>query len=252
MLAQVLDVINKPQRCCSFWCTTYTPIADYAFISFSIVYVVLCECSQRTVVENLHSVVEETISHRNYFSISLFLLSRNDTSSSHSWNDFPETLQTSKRWTDRWKICRKKSWLNVCFQNACMGEWRHLCIYAFSRRFYPKRITVHSGYTCFISMCVPWESNPQPFALLTQCSTTEPQEQQQDNRELMTLSKQRSNQLNWHSTIDTALLNTWLADCKIMIKIYYNFTKLHIIIWGNWLQCLPNSVLTKFGVGNFF
>ncbi len=28
----------------------------------------------------------------------------------------------------------------------------------------------------FISMCVPWELNPQPFALLTQCSTTEPQE----------------------------------------------------------------------------
>ncbi len=28
----------------------------------------------------------------------------------------------------------------------------------------------------FISMCVPWESNPQPFALLMQCSTTEPQE----------------------------------------------------------------------------
>ncbi len=25
-----------------------------------------------------------------------------------------------------------------------------------------------------VSMCVPWESNPQP---LTQCSTTEPQEQ---------------------------------------------------------------------------
>ncbi len=28
-----------------------------------------------------------------------------------------------------------------------------------------------------VSMCVPWESNPQPFALLTQYSTTEPQEQ---------------------------------------------------------------------------
>ncbi len=28
----------------------------------------------------------------------------------------------------------------------------------------------------FISICVPWELNPQPFALLTQCSTTEPQE----------------------------------------------------------------------------
>ncbi len=33
-------------------------------------------------------------------------------------------------------------------------------IYAFSRRFYPKWLTVHSDYTCFISMCVPWESNP--------------------------------------------------------------------------------------------
>ncbi len=32
---------------------------------------------------------------------------------------------------------------------------------------------------CFISMCVPWELNPQPFALLMQCSTTEPQEHQQ-------------------------------------------------------------------------
>ncbi len=28
----------------------------------------------------------------------------------------------------------------------------------------------------FVSMRVPWELNPQPFALLTQCSTTEPQE----------------------------------------------------------------------------
>ncbi len=28
----------------------------------------------------------------------------------------------------------------------------------------------------FVSMCVPWELNPQPFALLTQCFTTEPQE----------------------------------------------------------------------------
>ncbi len=40
----------------------------------------------------------------------------------------------------------------------------------------PKWLTVHSGYKCFGSMCVPWELNPQTFALLTQCSTTEPQE----------------------------------------------------------------------------
>ncbi len=30
----------------------------------------------------------------------------------------------------------------------------------------------------FVSTCVPWELNPQPFALLMQCSTTEPQELQ--------------------------------------------------------------------------
>ncbi len=50
----------------------------------------------------------------------------------------------------------------------------HIYIYAFSRRFYPKRLTITFSLYIFISMCVPWESNPQPFALLTQCSTTEP------------------------------------------------------------------------------
>ncbi len=29
--------------------------------------------------------------------------------------------------------------------------------------------------TQYFSMCVPWELNLQPFVLLTQCSTTEPQ-----------------------------------------------------------------------------
>ncbi len=49
-------------------------------------------------------------------------------------------------------------------------------IYAFSRHFYPKRLTIAFRLYIFINMCVPWESNPQLFALLTQCSTTEPQE----------------------------------------------------------------------------
>ncbi len=49
-------------------------------------------------------------------------------------------------------------------------------MYAFSRRFYPKRLTVHLGYMFFfLYVCVPWESNPQTFALLMQCSTTEAQ-----------------------------------------------------------------------------
>ncbi len=36
----------------------------------------------------------------------------------------------------------------------------YIYIYAFSRRFYPKQLTVHSGYTFIVSMCVPWELNP--------------------------------------------------------------------------------------------
>ncbi len=36
----------------------------------------------------------------------------------------------------------------------------NIYIYAFSRRFYTKRLTVHSGYTFFVSMCVLWELNP--------------------------------------------------------------------------------------------
>ncbi len=52
--------------------------------------------------------------------------------------------------------------------------WVYIYIYAFSRRFYTKRLTIAFRLYIFISMCVPWESNPQPFVLLTQCSTTEP------------------------------------------------------------------------------
>ncbi len=62
--------------------------------------------------------------------------------------------------------CKKTSSSQICY----------IYIYAFSRRFYPKRLTIAFRLYIFISMCVPWESNPQPFALLTQCSTTEPQE----------------------------------------------------------------------------
>ncbi len=36
----------------------------------------------------------------------------------------------------------------------------YIYIYAFSRRFYPKWLTVNSGYTFFCQyICVPWESN---------------------------------------------------------------------------------------------
>ncbi len=64
--------------------------------------------------------------------------------------------------------------------NTCMCIYLRkkivIYIYAFRRRFYPRRLTVHSDYTFFVSMCFPWELNPPHFALLLQCSTTEPQE----------------------------------------------------------------------------
>ncbi len=50
-------------------------------------------------------------------------------------------------------------------------------IYAFSRRFYPKWLTVHSGYTfLFCQYVCSLGIEPTTFALLTQCSTTESQE----------------------------------------------------------------------------
>ncbi len=52
----------------------------------------------------------------------------------------------------------------------------YIYIYAFSRRFYPKRLTVHSGYTLFCQYACSLGIEPTTFALLTQCSTTEPQE----------------------------------------------------------------------------
>ncbi len=47
-------------------------------------------------------------------------------------------------------------------KNICL-VFMAFYIYAFKRHFYPKRLTVHSGYTCIVSMCVPWELNPQPL-----------------------------------------------------------------------------------------
>ncbi len=49
-------------------------------------------------------------------------------------------------------------------------------IFTFTRRFYPKRLTVHSGYNFFCQYICSLGIEPTTFALPTQCSTTEPQE----------------------------------------------------------------------------
>ncbi len=66
--------------------------------------------------------------------------------------------------------------LSLLFQYSWRALYMYVYIYinAFSRCFYPKRIVFRLNI--FVNMCVPWELNPQPFALLMQCSTTEPQE----------------------------------------------------------------------------
>ncbi len=43
-------------------------------------------------------------------------------------------------------------------------------------RFYPKRLTLFRLYIYIVSMCIPWESNPQPLHCQRNALTTEPQE----------------------------------------------------------------------------
>ncbi len=81
-----------------------------------------------------------------------------------------------KHWTlsNGHKLNNNKNKKILILAVKCCPIMSNIYIYAFSRRFYPKRHTIAFRLYIFISTCVPWESNPQPFAQLTQCSTTEP------------------------------------------------------------------------------
>ncbi len=67
--------------------------------------------------------------------------------------------------TDRWH--NFYFWVNYCFN---VNTFMHLAD-AFIQSDVQGIQAKH-----FVSICVLWELNPQLFALLTQCSTTEPQE----------------------------------------------------------------------------
>ncbi len=73
-----------------------------------------------------------------------------------SWGQAIEINQAEKNWVREWQ-----NEITVRFTFTFM----HL-----ADAFIQSDIQLHSGYTFLISMCVPWESDPQPFALLTQCS----------------------------------------------------------------------------------
>ncbi len=81
---------------------------------------------------------------------------------------------------------------------------RETVTYAFSRRFYPKRLTIAFRLYIFISTCVPWESNPQPFVLLKQCSTTEPHR----NRR----------QLSWHHDVSLSTSSKYAASSSLLMR----------------------------------
>ncbi len=56
--------------------------------------------------------------------------------------------------------------LAVSTEKSSVAFITYIYIYAFSRRFYPKRLTgyIQAIHFFFLdSTCVPWESNPQPL-----------------------------------------------------------------------------------------
>ncbi len=97
-------------------------------------------------------------------------------------NDLPDWDSRKIFIVEPWNVCQLDShlcnsikrghslntlWCNMYYT---INAVYYIYIYAFSRRFYPKRLTIAFRLYIFISMCVPWESNPQPFPLLTQYS----------------------------------------------------------------------------------
>ncbi len=81
--------------------------------------------------------------------------------------------------------------------------------------FIQRDLQLHSSYTFFISMCVPWESNPQPFALLTQCSTTEPHR----NTYNVYILKKMSVNRNLRPLINNIKNRVWSPKIKIANKV---------------------------------
>ncbi len=85
----------------------------------------------------------------------------------------PSDAQQARAMVD---IVKRYNWTYVSAIHTEGECFIYIYVYAFSRRFYPKRLTVHSVYTYFCHYMCSLGIEPTTFALLTQCSTTEPQE----------------------------------------------------------------------------
>ncbi len=70
-------------------------------------------------------------------------------------------------------ICLLCSFLSVCSPWHCIAYVLiYIYIYAFSRRFYPKRLTLHSSYSfTFYQLLLSLGIEPMILALLVPCST---------------------------------------------------------------------------------
>ncbi len=76
------------------------------------------------------------------------------------------------------KILNSMTVFNIDDSNKCFLcsksalEWSEIYIYAFSRRFYPKRLTLHSSYSfTFDQLLLSLGIEPMILALLAPCST---------------------------------------------------------------------------------
>ncbi len=89
----------------------------------------------------------------------------------------PSAVLVSTCFFKRFCPIKKKPFVNNCSPANMLFENESVTfIFTHLADAFIQSDLVHSGYKFFISMCVLWESNPRSFALLTRCSTTEPQE----------------------------------------------------------------------------
>ncbi len=126
----------------------------------------------------------------------------------------------------------------ICKKNKTMKFTFTFYIYAFSRRFYPKRLTLHSSYSfTFDQLLLSLGIEPMILALLAPCSTTWATG-------------------NWHQFINFTISFDWLrnwvlhviSNCLLFHKVYVWGLKYHSLLCKN----IINAILTYFLRGFMF
>ncbi len=114
------------------------------------------------------------------------------------------TVRSGRCVRDRAISCHYATCVDVQWNKGSCLTWIHLSD-TFIQRDLQCIQAIH------VSVCVLWDSNPQPFVLLTQCSTTEPQEHENtDIRLTLTLTNTTDLLSDWtiHMLYIKAVTNT--------------------------------------------